>query len=313
MAASIVSVGLYLIGDEVLSLIALAVGGAWWVLLAAVFAITLFCDRARWVAEARTPPALTGVAATTVLGTRLSLLGWQTSAAALLALAVLLWPGLLVYVMRRLTRRMPGGVFLISVPAQGIAVLSGRLSIANNSDWLGSAALAFFCLGLLLYMVALTCFDFRQILRGAGDQWVAGGALAISALAGSTLLSSPLWTGGAHRMLRAAALLLLALTFAWYAVLLGAEIYRPRLAYDVRRWSTIFPLGMIAAASLSLSATASIGWLEPLGRVLLWIAVGAWLLTFGAMLSICARARAEAGEPRPGSKPGVRDRMRFRA
>nr|WP_256070049.1 tellurite resistance/C4-dicarboxylate transporter family protein [Streptomyces sp. DvalAA-14] len=290
MATGIVSVGLQLIGYEVLSLIGLAVCWLWWVLLALAFTFRLLRERARWIAEARTPPALTAVAASTLLGTRLSVLGWQSTAAALLALAVLVWPGLLVSVMLRLTHRMPGGVFLICVPAPGIAVLAGRLSVADGAGWLSSAALAFVCLGLVLYVVALTRFDVRQIFTGAGDQWVAGGALAISALAGSTLIGSTRWTGDAHQGLRAASLLLLALAFATWVPLVYAEIRRPRLSYDVRRWSTIFPLGMTAVASLSLSTSAGVDWLEPLGRVLLWVAVGAWLLTFSGLVKTLVRA-----------------------
>lgn len=290
MATGILSVGLHNVGDEVLSLIALAVGACWWVLLAVSFVITFFSDRTRWAAEAGTPPAPTAVAATTLLGTRLSLLGWQSTAAALLALAVLVWPGLLVTVVRRADRRhLHGDIFLICVATQGIAVLGGRLSVADGSAWLGAAAVAFFCLGVVLYAVALPRFDLRQIFTGAGDHWVAGGALAISALAGSTLLASPRWTGTAHQTLDTTALVLLALAVALWALLAYAEIRRPRLAYDVRRWSTVFPLGMTAAASLSLSASAGVMWLEPLGRVLLWIAVGAWLLTFGGLVTTCVR------------------------
>ncbi|MER5689296.1 tellurite resistance/C4-dicarboxylate transporter family protein [Streptomyces sp. NPDC002205] len=292
MATGIISVGLYLTGHQIMSLSALGLDEALWLLLAAAFADKLFRDRDRWTAEAATPPALTAVAATTVLGTRLSLLGWQNVAAALLALAVLLWPGLLINVVRRGKRHMPGGVFLICVATQGLAVLSGRLAVAYRCDWLGWAALVFFCLGLPLYVLALTRFDFRQIFTGAGDQWVAAGALSISAMAGSQLLASPQWTGNGHTVLRAAALALLALALTWYAVLLCAEVYRPRLAYDVRRWATVFPLGMTSVASLSLAGTADIRLLERLGHVLLWIAVGAWLLTFAGLIM----ARAGAGD-----------------
>lgn len=199
MATGILSVGLHLIGYGVLSLIALAIGGCWWVLLAVTFAVTFFRDRAGWRTQARTPPALTAVAATTLLGTRLSLAGWPSTAAALLALAVLVWPVLLVDVARRAEHHVHGDIFLICVATQGIAVLGGRLSLADDSAWLGTAALVFFWLGLVLYVVALALFDVRQILTGAGDQWVAGGALAISALAGSTLLASP---GGPVRATR---------------------------------------------------------------------------------------------------------------
>ncbi|WP_330301728.1 MULTISPECIES: hypothetical protein [unclassified Streptomyces] len=174
MATGIVSVGLQLAGHRTLSLIALAVDMALWLLLATAFTNELLRHRDRWTAQAATPPALTAVAATTVLGTRLSLLGWQEVAAALLAMAALVWPLLLVDVLWHEGRRMPGAVFLICVATQGLAVLCGRLSAAEGGTWLGWAALVFFCLGLPLYGVALAHFDFRQVYEGTGDQWVAG-------------------------------------------------------------------------------------------------------------------------------------------
>jgi hypothetical protein len=108
MAAAIISVALHLVGHETLSLIALAVAATWWVLLAVAFVAMLVRDRRAWVAVAGTPPGLTAVAATAVLGTRLVVLGWLDTAAAMLALAVVLWPGLTVSVVRRLTRGSPG-------------------------------------------------------------------------------------------------------------------------------------------------------------------------------------------------------------
>ncbi|KPH96989.1 C4-dicarboxylate transporter/malic acid transport protein [Actinobacteria bacterium OV450] len=285
MAAGILSIGMHLIGREVLSLAALVVAAALWLVLAADFTVLLVADRGRFRTEAHTPPALTGVAATTVLGTRLSLLGLQGLAAALLALAALLWPGLLLAVVRHRQRRMPGGVFLVCVATQGLAVLAATLAAALHQDWLARAALAAFCLGLVLYVLALGHFDFREVLRGAGDQWVAGGALAITALAASKLTASPVWAGSAHTALRTATLVTLALSLAWYAVLLAAELRQWRPHYDMRRWATVFPLGMTATACLSAAEPTGVGWLRPLGVVLLWIAAGAWLLTFTALLA----------------------------
>ncbi len=279
MATGILSVGLHLVGHETLSRITLALTGALWLLLAADSATRLASDHALWRAQANTSSALTGVAATTVLGARLSLLGWQTTAAALLALATALWPGLLLAVVRRWKRRMPGAVFMVCVATQGLAVLAAALALSGAGDWLGRAGLVPFCLGLLLYVPALAHFDLRQVNTGAGDQWIAGGALAISALAASQLTGSQAWTGTAHQALRTAALVLLALDLAWYALLTTAEIRRPRLHYDVRRWSTVFPLGMTAVAAHSAGTTAAIPALHTLGRILLWIAAAVWLLT----------------------------------
>ncbi|WP_275674133.1 tellurite resistance/C4-dicarboxylate transporter family protein [Streptomyces alboflavus] len=304
MATGIISVGLHLTGHEVLSKILLAVAALVWLLLAADFVTLLARDRARWTAAAVTPPALTAVAATAVLGTRFSLLDWQGLAIALLVLAAVVWPGLLVAVVRHWGRDvprphwgqgLPGGVFLVCVATQGLAVLAATLCLAGEGDWLGDAALACFALGLLLYAYALLRFDFRQTLTGAGDHWVAGGALAISALAASKLTAVPLWTGGGHDALRTLTFVLLALSLAWYAVLLAAEVARPRFHYDVRRWATVFPLGMTAVAALSTGVVADVPWLRTLGRVLLWVAVAGWGLVWVGF------AWARAGGPRGGA------------
>ncbi|MFC9386745.1 tellurite resistance/C4-dicarboxylate transporter family protein [Streptomyces venezuelae] len=278
MATGILSVGLHLTGFELLSVVALWLASALWLLLTVGFTALFLGDRRRWRTSAGTPPALTAVAATTVLGVRYELLGWTPVAVGLLVLAALVWPVLLIAVLRHLTRRAPGAAFLICVATQGLAVLSAVLA-PTCGDWLAWAALPFFLLGLVLYGDALTRFDFGQVVRGAGDHWIAGGAMAISALAGSKLLASGVWSGGAETALRTTTLVLLALDLIWYVVLLGGEIVRPRPGYDLLRWATVFPLGMTAVAALSTSAATGVGWLDSLGRVLLWIAVAVCLLT----------------------------------
>ncbi|MEV6013362.1 tellurite resistance/C4-dicarboxylate transporter family protein [Streptomyces sp. NPDC051976] len=294
MATGIISVDLEQTGRHGLSLAALAVAALLWLVLAADFGWRLLRDRARFRADADTPPALTAVAATAVLGTRLSLFGWQTVAAALLALAAVVWPALLVHVVRRWKRRMPGGVFLVCVAAEGLAVLAAVLSTADGQRWLAWAALVCFLLGLVLYPYALARFDFAQIMDGAGDHWISAGALAICALAGSKLTASPVWTGAAHTTLRTTTLVLLGLALAGYVLLAAAEVRRPRPHYDMRRWATVFPLGMTSAAALSTSAAAHIHWLHTLGEVLLWIAAIAWTLAVvGAATATAAETAAE--------------------
>ncbi|MDJ0380082.1 tellurite resistance/C4-dicarboxylate transporter family protein [Streptomyces sp. G-G2] len=294
MAAGIISVGLSLTGNGAPSLAALAVAGGLWLVLAADFTARWYGDRGRFRAEADTPAALTAVAATTVLGARLSMAGWRPVAVVLLAAAVLLWPWLMHSVVRHWRRGSPGAAFLVCVATQGLAVLAAVLAADTRSDWLARAALVAFCLGLLLYAEALVRFDFREVLHGAGDHWVAGGALAICALAGSKLTASPVWAGPVHDALRVATLATLGLSLTWYAVLLAAEAASPRPRYDIRRWATVFPLGMTATACLSAAGPTGVGPLRPLGEVLLWIAVAAWLLTFAALV------RTHPGAPRGG-------------
>lgn len=299
MATGILSVALHQTDHETLSRIALALACAAWLALAGDFAARLLWDRVRWTQEAATPAALTAIAATTVLGTRFTTLGWETLAEALLALAAVLWPGLLITVVRHWHRHMPGAVFLGCVATQGLAVLAATLAATEATAWLAHAALALFWLGLLLYAVALTRFDPREVVHGAGDHWVAGGALAISALAGSKLIAADsahlyLWNADDSGVLHAVTVTVLVLDLAWYAVLLVAEIAWPRPHYDVRRWATAFPMGMTSAAALSVATALDVPWLDTPGEVLLWIAVAAWLAV--AAGAVTAYTGAWSGE-----------------
>ncbi|MET9536195.1 tellurite resistance/C4-dicarboxylate transporter family protein [Streptomyces sp. NPDC006553] len=307
MATGILSVGLSLTGFEVVSVVALWLATALWLLLALGFSALLVKDRRRWEVTADTPPALTAVAATTVLGVRFDLLGLTPVAVSLLVIAAVMWPAMLIAVLRHLTRRAPGAVFLICVATQGLAILCAVLA-PEAGDWLARVALGLFLLGLVLYVDALARFEFRQVVAGAGDQWIAGGALAISALAGSKLLASGVWSGGAATTLRTTTLVLTALDLAWYAVLICGEFTRPRLGYDVRRWATVFPLGMTAVASLSVAAATGVAWLETLGRVLLWIAVAVWLPTaYGFTRSLMGHA-ADRSSPAAADRRPARTR-----
>ncbi|MBY8879062.1 hypothetical protein [Actinacidiphila acidipaludis] len=137
-------------------------------------------------------------------------------------------------------------------------------------------------------------------MHEAGDQWIAAGALAISALAGSKLTASPVFSGGGHTTLRTLTLVLLCLDFAGYAVLAVCEIARPRPHYDIRRWSTVFPLGMTAVAALSTATAAQLAGLHTPGSALLRVAASVWLLTLSGLL----RALLRAGERRSSGPVG---------
>ena len=124
------------------------------------------------------------------------------------------------------------------------------------------AALALFVLGLCFYVFVICRFDLRQLAVGHGDHWITGGALAISTLAAGKLLAGAkalAILGGGGGVLKDVALALWVLTMLWLPVLLLAEVLRPRLSYDLQRWSTVFPFGMYAAASFVVGAAAPAG------------------------------------------------------
>ncbi|MBK3384949.1 hypothetical protein [Streptomyces sp. DEF147AK] len=225
------------------------------------------------------------VMATGIVSVGCHLVGAEVLSRVLLGVAAVSWVGLLPQVVRRLGRRVPGSAYLTCVATQSPGVLGATLAAATGVTWPLPVAVVLLVVGFGLYVLVLLHFDFHQLKEGAGDHWVACGALAISALAAGKLTAAsgaPLkWAEPLRPWLLAVTLVLLLAALAWYAVIAVAELRWPRLGYDSRRWATVFPLGMTAVAALTAAGEvgpATSGWLEPLGRVLLWVAVAVWAL-----------------------------------
>jgi tellurite resistance protein TehA-like permease len=70
----------------------------------------------------------------------------------------------------------------------------------------------------------------------------------------------------------------------WLVVLLFAEARWPRLGYDGRRWSTVFPLGMYAACSFVVGVVAHMGAITSFARVWVWIGFASWVIVLVATI-----------------------------
>ena len=259
-----------------------------WAALAVLLPARAARDRARFRADVRTPAALTSVAGTAVLGTRLTVLAWDWAGVALLAIALVLWAALLAPVLRNWVTPTVGSSLVLTVSTESLAVLAATLAVREDASWLLYASAAPFLLGLAFYAFAIRSFDVRQLAVGRGDHWITGGALAISTLAAGriTLAARNLHTlSGIIETLKVSSLALWALTIAWLPVLLAAELLRPRLRYDVRRWSTVFPVGMYAACSFAVGTAAGAPGIADFARIWVWAGVAVWLSMFLAMLA----------------------------
>jgi tellurite resistance protein TehA-like permease len=276
MGTGIVSVALELDGAHAASDALLGVTVALALVLAAQIAMALRADPARVGREIASPVGLTIVAALCVLGARSRQAGHPGIATVLLVAAVAVWAPVLVAVLRRWRRPVRGDGFLISVATQAIAVLCGALNA-------GVPALAALVSGLALYAWAAASFDRAEIRSGRGDQWIAGGALAIAALAAATAATAfgAAPTGGA---LDTTAFVLWLLAMAWLPVLFAGEAVRPRAGAGPRRWSTVFPVGMYAAMSHAVGHEAGRPWIVTFARGWTWVAVAVWAVVAATSL-----------------------------
>jgi len=304
MATGILSIATLDVSAETLSRVLLVIAAFTWIVLGIVFVGRAGLARSRWREDASQPAALTAVAATAVLGVRVSSLGWTWQAWVLLVLAACLCAGLLPTVLASRSLPARGSSFLLTVAPQSLTVLGALLAARYHLAWLEIAALVPLLAGGAAYLYVLWRFDFEELRRGRGDHWVTGGALAITTLACSELANAAGRMPSLHGLqspLRTIGLVLWALTMVWLSVLLAAELQWPRWRYDVRRWATIFPLGMYAAMSVSLGTTAGVTPMLHFGQVWAWVAFAAWGLTaIGSVTAASPRlhARRPTGGPR---------------
>jgi tellurite resistance protein TehA-like permease len=298
MATGIVSLGLDLDGRNGLSGALLALTLALWVALTAVAAYRLLYDRAALLAETRLPGSLCGVAATSVLAAGLAVHHHRPAAATLVAAALLLLVATAPRVLAHRGLGPSGSRFLLAVAPFSLAATTAVLVPWVGGKWLVWSALALALAGVAAYLRALMGFDFGQLLVGKGDHWVAGGALAVGALAWSELARFAQKTdalAAAQAPMRWVSLALAAVTSAWLAALVAAELRRPRLGFDRRRWATAFPVAMYAAMCLAIGPVEGADWISELGRIWVWVGLGIWAFVgFGAL----RRARALAAADR---------------
>lgn len=288
MGTGIVSIALSLDGHETVSRILLVICAVAWMLLGVVLGLMLRRDRDRVEREARSPAGLTGVAGTAVLATGLTMLGWDWAGVTLLVVALVMWMALLGPVLAHWMLPTTGASLVLTVSTESLAVVSAEIAGAEKTRWLLVAALVALVLGLAFYVSTIARFDLRQLVVGHGDQWITGGALAISTLAAAriTLTAKILHTfTGTLGALKIGTGVLWGLSIAWIPVLVLAEVLRPRWGYDVRRWATVFPVGMYAACSFLAGSADNASGIVDFARVCAWVALAVWLLVFVGMLS----------------------------
>ncbi|MBU9766377.1 tellurite resistance protein permease [Mycobacterium sp. TNTM28] len=250
----------------------------------------------------------TFVAATCVVGTRVTADGHHGLAFTLLTIGwvawmilgyVVPWTAVLGRAVRPVLQSANGTWFIWVVASQSVAVLAAALQpeITQGRSELALLAVFSWSVGIFLYGAAGIFVAVRMLLYPLRPEdltppyWVAMGATAITVVAGARIVEM------ADAPMVAATRGLIAGTsvFFWafgtwlIPPLIAAGIWRHwihriPLRYDATLWSVVFPLGMYGVGGHYLGQADQLPIVENIGYVESWLALAVWALTFVAML-----------------------------
>jgi tellurite resistance protein TehA-like permease len=306
MATGIVSTACHLLGLPLLAVTLLWANVGFYLVLWALTVTRIARFPHRVLADishhGRAVGFFTTVAATSVLGTQALLIGGAWRAAALLwGLGIVLWAAVTYTVFTALTVRtekpalaegINGGWLVAVVAAQSVSVLGSQLAEGFGAN---APNVLFFCLGmwlgggmLYIWIISLIFYRYTFFEMSPSDlappYWINMGAVAISTLAGATLIAaaprSPLLQD-LLPFVKGFTLLFWATATWWIPmlVILGAwrHVYRRfPLRYDPLYWGAVFPLGMYAVCTFRLAHVIDAPYLLIVPRVFLYVALVAW-------------------------------------
>ena len=189
-----------------------------------------------------------------------------------------------------------GGWLLAVVATQAIANLGALLlpTFGRHAD-----AILFFCLSLWLcggmlyiWIISLIFYRYTFYQFSASDlmppYWINMGAMAISTLAGSVLISSANRGGFLLEFipfLKGFSVFFWATATWWIPMLVVLGFWRHvykgfALSYHPLYWGAVFPVGMYTAATWRLSQAMNLPFLLSIPRYFIYIALAAWLAAF---------------------------------
>lgn len=329
MATGIISVGMRINGLLVVSTLLLVIAAVAYVVLIALNIVRIVRHRAEMAADFADPARAFGfftfVAATCVLGSRLSQDEYHQVSLGLLLVASVAWvvlgytvPWTAVLGDRKVVplSTANGTWFIWAVASQSIAVLAATLQIELTEWRAAMALLAVFswAVGTFLYCavgvfvaVRMLTYPFRPIDL-TPPYWVAMGATAITVVAAARIVQmaeAPM-VDAAGGLIAGTAIFFWAFGTWLIPPLVIAGYWRHvrhriPLRYEATLWSIIFPLGMYGVGSQFLGDVDGLPIVHAIGYVESWFAFAAWIATFLAMLVSITRVLR-------GSRPGAATR-----
>jgi len=239
-------------------------------------------------------------------------LAWICWIASLVLWAMLLYPPMLGVIISHdkppLGQGINGTWFLLTVATESITV-AGAVLLTHNAapnQALELITLSTFTLGIVLYLIVMTMLFLRWTFTPLGPDelqppsWIAAGAVAITVLAGSNLLTARTVAPRIDHLapfIEGTVILAWATATFWFPVMVLIGIWRHvirrvPLRYHPAYWALVFPIGMYGAATYRVIAVTDFTILDPLPKLALAAALLAWTTTMiGLLLQTITSAR----------------------